>query len=380
MLTADLDFDLPPHLIATRPAPAREDARLMVIHRAADRIEHRHVRDLPELGVFRRGDLMVVNQTQVLPAYLTGTRTATGGKVTGLFVRAASGDAWTVMLESGGKLRPGERIDLHPREGETVGAQLELVEPEGGGHWHAKVTAQIPTDPPLLLGRIGRVPLPPYLRKARRDRGEPIEQPGDAERYETVYARDRSAVRNADGTVGGGSVAAPTAGLHLTPRLLEALDELGVERAAVTLHVGPGTFLPVKTRVLEDHDLHAEWIDVPPEAVMALRRARKGGHRILAVGTTSARTIESLPHPLSAVGFYQGMTSLFITPQTVAEGTAAFRLTDWLLTNFHLPKSTLLAMVAALPGVGVDRLLGWYREAVEREYRFYSFGDAMLIV
>jgi len=373
MRTADLDFHLPPERIATTAAEPRDNARLMVIHRDTGKIEHRRVRDLPSLGVFQPGDLMVINQTRVLPAYLTGTRAATGGKITGLFVCAHDASTWEVMLEAKGKLQPGETINLHPRHTQDVLAQLLLVESLGRGAWRATVTAEGAVDPPTLLERIGQPPLPPYIRKARKARDQPEFTGNDFERYNTVFADEQLAGLR-------GSVAAPTAGLHFTPQLLATLDGLGVQRAAVTLHVGLGTFLPVHTDQLEDHPIHREWIDVPPETLEALRGVRERGRDILAVGTTSVRTLESLPDPLAGVTQHAGETELFITPDRVADGSFRYRYTDRLLTNFHLPQSTLLALVAALPGVGVERLLEWYRLAIDEQYRFYSFGDAMLIL
>lgn len=381
--TADLDFDLPPELIATTPAEPRDSARLMVVHRDTGRIEHRRVADLPRLGVFQPGDLMVVNQTRVLPAYLAGQRTNTGGKVTGLFVQAINPTTWHVLLESKGKLKSGETIDLHPADpDQPAAARLTLTDPLGRGAWHAEVTADGPTDPPTLLARVGRTPLPPYIRKARRARDEPEFRGQDFERYNTVFAapapgnKDRALPQN----IHLGSVAAPTAGLHFTPELLATLDNMGIRRAAVTLHVGLGTFLPVQTDTLEAHPIHREWIDVPPETLNAIRTAHDTPRDILAVGTTTVRTLESLPVSLNGLTRYTDNTELFITPDRVADGSFTYHYTDRLLTNFHLPRSTLLALVAALPGVGVDRLLDWYRQAIAENYRFYSFGDAMLIL
>ncbi|MEM9419033.1 MAG: tRNA preQ1(34) S-adenosylmethionine ribosyltransferase-isomerase QueA [Planctomycetota bacterium] len=372
MRTSELDFDLPNERIATTAAEPRDSARLMVIHRESGKVEHRQVRDLPKLAVFQPGDLMIVNQTRVLRAYLTGTRAATGGKVTGLFVCAPDPTTWEVMLESKGKLQRGESIDLHPmpRQGGKTIAQLTLTESLGRGAWRVQVSSDQTTDPPTLLEQVGQTPLPPYIRKARKAREQPEVSGNDFERYNTVFADAQLT----------GSVAAPTAGLHFTPELLASLDAMGVERAAVTLHVGLGTFLPVHTESIEDHPIHREWIDVPSETLNALRGVREMGRDILAVGTTSVRTLESLPNSLEGVSQHTGETELFITPDRVADGSFAYRYTDRLLTNFHLPKSTLLALVAALPGVGVNRLLGWYQEAIREEYRFYSFGDAMLIL
>ena len=373
MQTDELDFELPAERIATAAAEPRDAARLMVVHRDTGRVEHAHVRDLPQLGVFQPGDLMAVNQTRVLPAYLTGVRTQTGGKVTGLFVQSVGIDVWDVMLESRGKLQPGETIDLHAAEPSTpgTGACLELIEPLGRGEWRTRVSADGATDPPSLLQRVGQTPLPPYIRKARKARQESETSGDDADRYNTVFAQPAAEAA---------SVAAPTAGLHFTPELLTAIDALGVRRVPVTLHVGLGTFLPVQTDTLEDHPIHAEWIDVPPDTLEAVRQTRAAGRQILAVGTTTVRCLESLPASLDGLDRYTDDTQLFITPDRVASGAFAYRFTDHLLTNFHLPRSTLLAMVAALPGVGLPRLLDWYQQAIDHDYRFYSFGDAMLIV
>ena len=374
MRTDELDFELPPERIATAAAEPRDAARLMVVFRDTGRVEHARVRDLPELGVLGGGDLLAVNQTRVLPAYLSGVRTRTGGRVSGLFVQAvadADRPAWDVMLESGGKLQDGDTIGLLPAGGDEPLAELELLESLGRGRWRVGVSSDGPTDPPTLLARVGQTPLPPYIRKARKTRNEPEAAADDAQRYNTVFAR------SADQAA---SVAAPTAGLHFTPQLLRALEAAGVGRVAVTLNVGLGTFLPVQTDTLEDHPIHSEWIDVPPEALDAVRNARASTNKILAVGTTTVRCLESLPDELADIENHADHTDLFITPDRVASGAFRFRYTDHLLTNFHLPRSTLLAMVAALPGVGLPRLLDWYRQAIDRGYRFYSFGDAMLIV
>ncbi len=353
MRTDALDYDLPPDLIAAAPAEPRDSARLMVIRRDNGDVAHHHVRDLPDLGVLQPGDLMVVNQTRVLPAHFHATRADTGGRVSALFLQHDPQHRWTLLLESRGKPQPGERLTL------DASASLELLKHTGPGEWLAQLHG--PDDTFAVLQRVGQTPLPPYIRKQRKHLGQPEVTPEDAQRYNTVFARQP------------GSVAAPTAGLHFTPALLDRLDARGLRRAAVTLNVGVGTFAPVRTETLEDHDLHAEQIDVPPAAVDALRQARADQHRILAVGTTTVRALESLPDPIAP---YAGPTRLFITPDT----PFTFRFTDALLTNFHLPRSTLLALVAALPGVGVERLLDWYRFAVEQRYRFYSYGDAMLIV
>ncbi len=390
-----LDYHLPPDRIATQPVEPRDAARLMVVRRAGDdadappRVEHRTVTDLPDLGVLRRGDLMVVNQTRVLPAAFEGVRVATGGRVGGLYLESISdyevagnnasssqeaaganpsappsSAAWRVLLRARGSLQTGEHIDLTADEHSL---RITLVSNEGRDGW---IVATTPADPAAAmhaLRQIGRPPLPPYILHARRGRGEAEHHPRDAQRYNTVFAAPQEGP-------GPASVAAPTAGLHFTPSLLARLDALGVRRAAVTLHVGPGTFAPIRSDNLDDHPMHAETYSVPDATLTALRQTRDGGGRILAVGTTSVRTIESLPKPLPE-HTYHGSTNLFIRP----DQGFAFQYTDMLLTNFHLPRSTLLALVASLPGMSLPRLLRLYHEAMQGGYRFYSYGDAMLI-
>ncbi len=358
MLADALYFDLPPQLIATTPATPRDSARLMVIDRASGSLGHRRVADLPQLGVFQNGDLMLVNRSRVLPAYYHGTRSLTGGKISGLYLGSDRHGRWRTLIESRGSLKPGERITLEDN------AHLTLLLNEGGGEWVGEY--QGPDGTLALLARIGTAPLPPYIRKARKAHNQPQVNPDDMTRYNTVYARH------------DGSVAAPTAGLHFTPGLLDALEQAGVTRAEVTLHVGLGTFAPIRSDTVEDHPIHQEPIVIPAETIRLIRDTRVAGRSITAVGTTTVRAVESLPVG-PVLGFdegYETSTGLFITP----DNGFTFRFTDHLLTNFHLPRSTLLALVAALPGVGIDRLLGWYRQAIAEGYRFYSYGDAMLIV
>ena len=357
MRTDELDFHLPPELIATKAAEPRDAARLMVIHRATGQIEHRQVRDLPDLGILSPGDLMLVNQTRVLPAKFDALRAATAGKIRGLFLRCLDDDHCLVMLESRGKLQVGEQITL------TDTASLTLIESVGRGEWRAQYAGQEPIE--SLLARVGQTPLPPYIQKARKAHDQPAIEPTDAQRYNTVFARD------------AGSVAAPTAGLHFTPELLAALENQDITREAVTLHVGLGTFAPVRSDDLEAHTMHEESLQVPISTIAALRNLRAQGNKTLVVGTTTVRALESLPDNIDElVEDYTASTRLFIRPNAGFE----FRFTDRLMTNFHLPKSTLLAMVAALPGVGVDQLKQWYQIAIDEKYRFYSYGDAMLIV
>jgi len=356
MRIEQLDYNLPRERIAAEPVEPRDAARLMLVDRERATVTDHQVRDLPRLGLFMPGDLLVLNRTRVLPAALTGTRSATGGQVSGLFLAEPEPGQWRVMLESGGKLQPGEAIHL------GVAARLELLEAEGPGQW--RVALHSACDTQTLLQQIGATPLPPYIRKARRSRNQPELQPHDPSRYNTIFASE------------AGSLAAPTAGLHFTPKLLDALKQQGVRIAELTLHAGMGTFTPIREDEVSAHHMHREWIEVPPEVIAAIQQTREQGRRIIPIGTTSVRALESLPEPLrQCEAGYTGESELFIHP----EADFAFRFTDALLTNFHLPRSTLLAMVATLPGVGLDRLKQWYQRAIEREYRFYSYGDAMLI-
>ncbi|HEX7010819.1 MAG TPA: tRNA preQ1(34) S-adenosylmethionine ribosyltransferase-isomerase QueA [Phycisphaeraceae bacterium] len=357
MRAEELDYELPADRIATHPAQPRDAARLMVVYRAEDRVEHHRVRDLPRLGLLTPGDLMVVNQTRVLPAAVEAKRVRTGGRVKGLYLRTDEAGHWLMLLESRGVLAPGEIIELDER------TRLTLMERVEGGQWRARYEGSEPAG--AVLARLGRTPLPPYIQKARRAQHEPAIGPEDAQQYNTVYARD------------AGSAAAPTAGLHFTPALLEALDRVGVGRAALTLHVGPGTFAPIRAQELAQHVMHEEWFHVPAPVIEAIQQIRAEGRRIMAVGTTTVRALESLPEPVEPwPQGYTAATRLFIHP----DAGFRFRFTDMLLTNFHLPRSTLLALVASLPGVRLDRLKRWYRLAIEEGYRFYSYGDAMLLV
>ncbi len=369
MRVDDLTYDLPPDRIATEPADPRDAARLMVVDRTDGRVSHHHVRDLPDVpGGPRSGDLLVFNDSRVIPARFEAVRRATGGRVGGLYIeQAPAGDGallWRVMLESGGRLRCGEVLELREH------GRLTLRERDAEGFWLTGLDSPLPTL--NLLARIGTPPLPPYIRKARRQHGLDEIEPADMVRYNTVYAQVP------------GSVAAPTAGLHFTAPLLAELDRRGVNRATVTLHVGPGTFAPIRCDELNDHPMHEEWLTIPAATRHALARTRASGRRIIPVGTTSVRALESLPRHDAASDAapdadFSTRTRLLIQPGPVGE-PFAFRFADGLLTNFHLPRSTLLALVAALPGVGIDRLKHWYRQAAATGYHFYSYGDAMLIV
>ena len=343
---ADYDYALPRELIAQFPLENRADARLMVIERAKGRWRHHFVRDLPELLL--PGDCLVLNDTRVVPARLVGVRAQTGGRWEGLFLSATTDGAWRLLCKTRGKLAPGEAIALLDNEGQDD-VRLALLEKQEGGVWLAQPLVEMETF--ALLERVGRVPLPPYIRGGEM-------RPSDRQRYQTVYAQRP------------GSVAAPTAGLHFTPALLERLQERGVRIARVTLHVGLGTFRPIEATRLEDHVMHAEWGQIDQAAVTAIETARRHGGRVIAVGTTCVRLLETAAQgPLQP---WSGETNLFIRPGH------EFRAIDGLMTNFHLPRSTLLVLVRAFGGDELIRAA--YEEAIRERYRFYSYGDAMLIL
>ncbi len=378
--TADLDYDLPPGRIATRPAEPRERARLMVV--TDDGVEHATIADLA--SHLRAGDALVLNATTVIPAWLAGRRVGTGGRWTGLYLgpaddRRPDDPRWRVMFK-GGHLHPGVElgIDLPMGEGEAPapsGVVLSLVEraADEPGAWVVDVRGASEGEGAIgLLGRIGAAPIPPYIRKARDVGGERVAGEEDLARYQTVYA-DRATLWS-----GHGSVAAPTAGMHLTHDLLDGLRARGVGVHRVALHVGTGTFRPVEAERVEEHPMHAEWCSVDalaPGTLEDLDRVREGGGRVVCVGTTAARVLEAFgqrrEQGLSTSGWIE--TRILITPGY------RFRLVDGLLTNFHLPRSTLLAMAAAITPGGLARLKALYADAMARGYRFYSYGDAMLI-
>jgi S-adenosylmethionine:tRNA ribosyltransferase-isomerase len=333
MEVAAFDYPLPAELIAQEPLPERDASRLLFLPRRDGPLRHRMVRDLPEL--LRGGDLLVINDARVIPARLRGHKAGTGGKVELLLVEPVGGADWLALGQASKPLREGTEV-------EVLGARLQIVQNRGGG----ELVVRLPLEGDALwefLDRAGEMPLPPY-----------IERPAgqlDRERYQTVFARER------------GAVAAPTAGLHFTQALLENLKRADIRVEPITLHVGPGTFLPVRAARTEEHHLHRERYFVPERTARALQEAK----RVIAVGTTALRTLEASqgkPGP--------GSTELFITPGY------EFRTASGLFTNFHLPRSTLLMLVAAF--ARLDRVLAAYREAVERRYRFFSYGDAMLIL
>jgi S-adenosylmethionine:tRNA ribosyltransferase-isomerase len=345
---ADFDFDLPDHLIAQDPPVERGGSRLMSLDRAAGRVSHHRFAELAAL--LRPGDLLVVNDTRVFPARLIGVRVPGGGAAECFLIGPdVEPDTWVALVHPGQRLREGSRMRFD--SGDRV-LHAEVL----GRHFHGRRTVRLWTDDGTgvreTIDAIGHIPLPPYIKRA--------DQASDRDRYQTIYARAR------------GSIAAPTAGLHFTPEIFAALDARGIERATVTLHVGYGTFKPVRVDRVEEHEVDAEPYDVSATTAAALTRAMQEGRRVIAVGTTTARTLESLAVSQDGVvAPGSGDTALFIYPGF------AFKVVSGLITNFHLPKSSLLMLVAAF--AGRERILGAYREAIAGQYRFYSYGDAMLI-
>ncbi len=342
MNISDFTFDLPEELIAQEPVAPRDRSRLLVLP-AAGAPEHRSFTELPAL--LAPGDLLVFNDTRVIPARLLG-RKQSGGKVELLLCEPLSGGlgrAWRAMGQASKPIRPGAVLVFDGLEA-RVDAAL------GEGFYDVTLDREGPALE-AALARAGRIPLPPYIRRAATAQ--------DAERYQTIWAR------------APGSAAAPTAGLHFTDRLVAELERRGVARTSVTLHVGPGTFLPVRGEDLDAHRMHAERYAVPPEAAAAWAACRARGGRVVAVGTTTLRTLESALRG-GAVQAGEGRTELFVRPGH------AFGAVDALVTNFHLPRSTLLVLVCAFGGT--ERVLAAYREAVARRYRFFSYGDGMLLL
>jgi S-adenosylmethionine:tRNA ribosyltransferase-isomerase len=357
--TSDFDYELPPELIAQTPIEPRHASRLMVLHRATGVIEHRRFSDIGHY--LRPGDLLVANDSRVIPARLQGHKVPTGGKVEILLLRRHDATTWEVLV-GGRRVRVGTRLELEGPQ--PAPPRAEVIEVLDGPR--RLLRFEQPIEP--LLDEIGVVPLPPYIH-------EPLT---DAQRYQTIYARIE------------GSVAAPTAGLHFTPELMEALQEQGVRFAFVTLHISLDTFRPVREEEIERHPMHSEWCRLPPQTAEAVQQTKAAGGRVIAVGTTAVRVLETaarnrnaetrrrgdagtsprLPLPASPL-LFSGWTDLFITPGF------QFRVVDALITNFHLPRSTLLMLVSAFAGKEfIDQA---YQEAIHQKYRFYSFGDAMFI-
>jgi len=346
VFTSEFDFDLPDELIAQHPIEPRHGSRLMLVDRRRGCWEHRTFAELPELLDPR--DVLVRNDTRVVPARLVGCRASTGGKWEGLFLREQPGGSWEMLAMTRGQPAPGERVIV------GQGLRLVLEARDEAGSWIVRPEQDGQDNEPAftLLDRHGQTPLPPYIRHGRGT-------PGDRLAYQTVYARQP------------GSVAAPTAGLHFTDEVFAHLAARGITWVDLTLHVGPGTFRPIQTERLGDHVIHAEHAEISVQAIATLVLRRSEGGRIVAVGTTSARVLET-----AAVGEslqpFAGETQLFIRPGHI------FRGLDALITNFHLPRSSLLVLVSALAGLDLTRAA--YAEAIRSRYRFYSFGDAMLIV
>ena len=355
---ADFSYELPQELIAQTPIEPRDSSRLLVLHRDSQRIEHRHFRDIGEY--LRPGDLLVANQSRVLPAQLLGAKDDTGGRVELLLLAIRNDlgqDHWEALVRPGRRLRVGQRVVFG--DGALTAEILDRT-PAGGRIAHLAAREGTVAE---AIARVGAVPLPPYIHT-------PL---ANAERYQTVYAREP------------GSAAAPTAGLHFTPELLAALMSRGVGMATVTLHIGLDTFRPIEETNLGQHIMHSEEIELDADAAEKINATRAAGGRIIAVGTTSVRVLESvaaitaelrekgeLASPDTLVTQWRGRTSLFLRPGS------PFRAVDVMITNFHLPRSTLLVLVSAF--AGRDLILRAYDEAVAQRYRFYSFGDAMLIL
>jgi S-adenosylmethionine:tRNA ribosyltransferase-isomerase len=357
MRTANFHFDLPPELIAQRPAARRDDSRLLVLQRKTGTIEHRRFWELPEF--FQAGDVLVLNNSRVIPARLRGVNAKSGGQFEILLLEENAVNDWWTMMRPGKRAPIGTQIRLQEKNGAQtkIFATVTGVNDEGHRRLQFSGTGNLFQE----LEKLGELPLPPYIERHG-------ELPEDKVRYQTIFAKP------------AGSVAAPTAGLHFTPEILEKLQARGVKIRFITLHVGAGTFLPVKTENITDHTMHAERFELGEETVSAVNEAKKSGRRVIAVGTTTVRTLETVAR-LNAgkLNVYEGKTNIFIFPP------AEFSIVDALLTNFHLPESTLLMLVSAfaVPGEknrGRDLVLSVYAEAVRERYRFFSYGDAMLIL
>ncbi len=374
--TSDLQYELPEELIATTPADRRDAARLLVTRRTASpTVEHRSIADLP--GYFREGDVLVVNVSAVIPARFQGMRSDTGGAIEGLYLGPAGDGAdaqqWRVLLKAK-RPRVGATLALTTADGKASAYSLVLEskidDAEQPGAWLVRAEGpEAELGAVHVLSIVGSTPLPPYILASRKRHGVNVSDQADRDRYQTVYANNAAA----------GSVAAPTAGLHFTPEILSTLSAMGVSIAHVTLHVGTGTFKPVTAEYIEQHEMHHEWCAIPPTTARLICDAKQNGQRIIAVGTTSARTLESFTPEQIAAAAQSGQSAERWTNILITPGHRFMNL-HGLMTNFHLPQSTLMAMVAALFPEGAPRLLALYAEAVRERYRFYSFGDAMLIL
>lgn len=341
MKTSDFYYDLPEELIAQTPMEPRDMSRLMVCRRSAGTITHRIFRDLPDY--LRKGDVLVINQTRVIPARLLGVKTATGVPVEILLLKRLSQTDWEAIVHPARRLKPETICSFG---GGLLQAEILGKVEETGGR-----TVRFLYDGVFeeLLDKLGEMPLPPYIHEKLKDR----------DRYQTVYAKQ------------DGSAAAPTAGLHFTPELMDRIRDMGVSIVPILLHVGLGTFRPVKVQSIENHVMHSEYYEVTKEAAERINKARQSGGRIVCVGTTSVRTLETVADEHGMIHPGSGETSIFITPGK------SFHAVDALITNFHLPESTLLMLISAF--MGREQALAAYREAVKEKYRFFSFGDAMFI-
>jgi len=349
MKASKLDYNLPEELIAQHPAQRRSDARLLIADRSTGRLRDSRFSHIADY--LAPGDCLVLNDTRVMPARFFARR-KTGGKLEGLFLESDNPGIWEIMLKGLGKLKTGEKIILLDKNKQPF-CQAELKENLGEGRCLLEVEKQEISE--KILDRIGFAPLPPYIKRQADVQQAAI----DSRRYQTVFARS------------AGAVAAPTAGFHFTRKLIERLKDKGVRFAYITLHVGAGTFRPVTTENLEDHKIHSEIFSVGKQAAELINSAKEDGGRIVAVGTTSVRTLETVTQA-GQVKPQTGKTNLFIRPGY------RFKIVDAMVTNFHLPRSTLLALVAAF--AGLENIRDAYRHAVEQRYRFYSYGDAMLIL
>ena len=352
METAKLQYHLPEELIAQQALPGRADSRLMVLDRSSKSISHKHFRDI--IDYLEPGDCLVVNESRVVPArfYL---RRASGAQVEGLFLRIEEGGYWEVMLKNAGRVKDGERLAmvLPGEEINDKSPEFKALGKNGQGYWLLEPPHE---DFQVILEEYGSTPLPPYIRREKRNPSEEA----DRKRYQTVFASQ------------AGSVAAPTAGLHFEEELLKRMAEKGVRIAKVTLHVGPGTFKPVDAERLEDHRMHSEWYRIDDGNAAAINEAIAAGKRVVAVGTTAVRTLETCADANGRVTAGSGWTDIFIMPGY------EFKIVKAMVTNFHLPGSTLLALVSAF--YGLDETMAAYNIAVQEKYRFYSYGDAMVIV
>jgi S-adenosylmethionine:tRNA ribosyltransferase-isomerase len=349
MKTDDLNYNLPEELIAQTPSPARRQSRLLVLNRTKDTLADRAFDDL--VDYLRPGDCLVLNNTRVLRARFYA-RKPTGAQIEGLFLYEQENHAWQVLLKNARKLKSDSTLELLDRTG-NVWATASARPSDTPGQWIIRPDTEL--DAFSVLERIGLAPLPPYIKRTRED----SHTEEDLDRYQTVFAQQP------------GAVAAPTAGLHFDKALLDKIEGIGVKIAYVTLHVGIGTFRPVQAERLEDHPMHEERYEIPPAAAEMINACAASGGRIVAVGTTCVRTLESVAKN-RRVEAQSGRTALFIRPGY------EFQIVDAIITNFHLPKSTLLALVAAF--AGLDQVLKAYQHAIDQRYRFFSYGDAMLIL